>query len=114
MPTKPKRKRVRLYGVHGGEDPTAKRERKVTDERYHTYRWEKASIAFRKEHPLCEECKRNGRVTPSEVVDHIVPAALCKDFWDRRNWQALCKKCNMAKGNRDKVYIQGRKRHPLL
>ena len=47
-------------------------------------------------------------MVPSEVVDHIVPVALCDDFWDRSNWQALCRKCNIEKGNKDKKLIYGR------
>lgn len=112
MATKPKRTRIRLYGLKAGVDPNAKRERSKSDPRYHTWRWEKASIAFRKAHPLCAECLRKGIYTPSQVVDHIIPVALCKDFWDESNWQALCKACNMAKGNRDKKYIQGKEKYP--
>ena len=112
MPTKPTHKRVRLYGPHAGKSPSEKRVRPASDPRYHTYRWHKASARFRQEHPLCAECLKQGRYVPSEVVDHIIPVAICPDFWDERNWQALCKACNMAKGNRDKKYIQGKEKYP--
>ena len=56
---------------------------------------------------LCEECLKKGLYVPSEVVDHIIPIAI-HDFWDESNWQALCAKCNAAKGNRDKKIINGR------
>lgn len=72
---------------------------------YHTARWTRESAAFRKDHPVCEECLRHGVIRRSEVVDHIVPAPVCEDFWDQSNWQALCRKCNIAKGNRDKKII---------
>ena len=45
---------------------------------------------------------------PSEVVDHIIPVAVCSDFWDKTNWQALWRKCNIEKGNKDKRLINGR------
>nr|DAP90113.1 MAG TPA: HNH endonuclease [Caudoviricetes sp.] len=41
-------------------------------------------------------------------MDHIIPVAVCSDFWDKTNWQALCRKCNIEKGNKDKRLINGR------
>lgn len=75
---------------------------------YHTARWTRESRAFREEHPLCELCKKKGLIVSSEVVDHVVPVAVCCDFWDKSNWQALCRKCNIEKGNKDKRLINGR------
>ena len=72
---------------------------------YHTSRWTKLSRTFRAEHPLCVECLRNGTLTPSTCVDHIVPYPVCKDFYDRQNLQALCDRCNNIKGQRDKITI---------
>lgn len=63
------------------------------------------SRAFRQSHPLCAECARNGRLKAAEVVDHIVPFPVCRDFFDESNLQSLCADCNIAKGNRDKVVI---------
>lgn len=81
--------------------------RERSDELYHSRRWTKLSKAFRSEHPLCVECERKGIITPSEVTDHIIPIGY-HDFWDQANWQALCRKCNIIKGNRDKKrYRQG-------
>ena len=116
MATKPTKKRVRLYGWSGGSNaPTQPKAMKMedrprSDQRYHTARWTRESRAFRSEHPLCEECKKRGILTPSQVVDHIIPVAICADFWDQSNWQALCKRCNMAKGNRDKRLINQKRR----
>lgn len=72
---------------------------------YHTWRWTQASRAFRDAHPLCEMCKKKGLLVPAEVVDHIIPVEVCKDFWDERNWQSLCRRCNIDKGNKDKRLI---------
>lgn len=64
--------------------------------------WQKASKAFLASHPLCEECVKHGRYTKATVVDHIVPhRGDPKLFWDRNNWQALCKKCNDEKTGRE-------------
>ena len=49
-------------------------------------------------HPLCVKCMSVGRYTKATVVDHIKPhrgdSVL---FWDRDNWQALCKRCHDRK-----------------
>lgn len=65
-------------------------------------RWQKASKAFLRAHPLCEECMKQGRYTRATVVDHIVPhRGDQKLFWDQGNWQALCKRCHDKKTGRE-------------
>ncbi len=50
------------------------------------------------EHPLCAECERAGRVVAGTEVDHIVPHRGDKRlFWDRSNWQTLCRACHSRK-----------------
>jgi len=80
---------------------------------YNTARWKRLRIQFLKEHPLCEECKRNGVVTAAEVVDHIIPHKGDKKlFWDEGNLQSLCKECHDRKtakedgrwGEKNKLY----------
>lgn len=40
-------------------------------------------------------CSAMGRVTSATVVDHIVPHRGNNElFWDKSNWQALCKPCH--------------------
>jgi 5-methylcytosine-specific restriction protein A len=46
--------------------------------------------------PACEECARNGIVTPAKVIDHIAP------LWaggseSANNRQSLCIRCHDAK-----------------
>ena len=88
--------------------PRAKKmeNRERSSELYHTYRWTKASKIYRELHPLCEDCKKKGIIQAAEVVDHIIPYPVCEDFFDEQNWQSLCKKCNIEKGNKDKKIIQ--------
>lgn len=72
-------------------------------------RWQKARATWLKRHPLCRMHLELGQPIPAEVVDHIVPHKLfdAKDsgdpariasaeklFWDRKNWQSLCKACH--------------------
>ena len=66
--------------------------------------WQKASRQFLAANPLCISCMKEGRYRKATVVDHIIPhrgdEAL---FWDRSNWQPLCKKCHDKKTwNEDK------------
>jgi 5-methylcytosine-specific restriction enzyme A len=61
----------------------------------YTYRWQKASEGFKRKHPLCQECLKQGKTSEVDVVDHIVPhKGNRKLFWDRNNWQGLCKHCH--------------------
>ena len=54
--------------------------------------WQKASKTFLQTHPLCVECMKQGRYTKATVVDHIVPhRGDQKLFWDKSNWQSLCR-----------------------
>lgn len=55
-------------------------------------RWRKARHQFLQKHPLCAECQKEGRYVKATVVDHIIPhRGDTKLFWDRSNWQPLCK-----------------------
>lgn len=61
-------------------------------------KWQKARVGFLRLHPLCAQCERDGLVTEANEVDHIIPhkgdRAL---FWNRDNWQSLCKPCHGRK-----------------
>lgn len=55
-------------------------------------RWQKDRKAFLQVHPLCVECMKEGKYVKATVVDHIIPhRGDEKLFWDRSNWQPLCK-----------------------
>ena len=61
-------------------------------------RWRKYRAVFLAKHPLCEECKRQGRTKAANVVDHIVPHRGDKDlFWAVDNHRALCIPCHNRK-----------------
>jgi len=75
-------KRLQLRGEMGG---------------LYTYAWQKASKAFlaQPENALCRMHRQRGDTVAATIVDHIIPHrgdhAL---FWDRSNWQPLCKLCH--------------------
>lgn len=55
-------------------------------------RWRKARLAWLREYPLCVHCKAAGIITAANVVDHIQPHKGSQAlFWNRDNWQSLCK-----------------------
>lgn len=79
---------------------------------YHTARWARMRKVYLndREHVWCVRCKAQGRYTLAKVVDHIIPAEICADFWDQSNWQPLCEKCNAQKGAEDKKLIREHQR----
>lgn len=65
------------------------------------HKWRKARAAYLAANPLCVECYRVGRLTPSTEVDHIIAHKGNNDlFWSRSNWRAICKVCHNAKTGR--------------
>lgn len=71
--------------------------------RGYNHRWRKARKWFLNQSPLCVHCKREGRTTPANVVDHIIPHKGDQDlFWDKKNWQSLCITHHNAKSATEK------------
>lgn len=73
------------------------------------YRWQLAREDHLRRHPLCVMCSDQGWPTAASVVDHKEAprlrdakasgdaariSAAWKLFWDRDNWQSLCKPCH--------------------
>lgn len=73
------------------------------------YRWQLARADWLRRNPTCAFCSEAGRAVPASVVDHIkapklgdaklsgdssLIAGAWKLFWDRANWQSLCKPCH--------------------
>lgn len=68
------------------------RESKSSTQRGYGYKWQQARKTFLQVNPLCCMCKQDGRIEAATVVDHIEPhRGDRKLFWDRKNWQPLCK-----------------------
>lgn len=54
--------------------------------------WRRESKIYLAEHPWCTECMKKEDYTPATVVDHIKPHRGNRgQFWDKANWQGLCK-----------------------
>lgn len=97
MPTAPVKHRPASSGA-----PRHQVQRPSSAKRMYGYKWQQARDGFLARHPLCAYCEVEGRVTPATVVDHIKshrndPAL----FWNRANWQPLCKRHHDIKTARD-------------
>ncbi len=83
---------------HQDEVHSYDQQRGTAAERGYDSQWRKARTGFLKKHPLCVTHWKEGYVQASTVVDHIQPHKGDKTlFWDRNNWQALCKQCHDIK-----------------
>lgn len=70
-------------------------QRESSAKRGYGYRWQKAREGFLKSHPLCAMHLDLGQYVPATLVDHIDPHRGDQaKFWDRKNWQSLCKDCH--------------------
>ena len=102
MPSKPP-----VHRPHGAKSAAAvkaelERQRPSAARRGYGFRWRRVRQAFLKRNPLCVACRAEGRLESATVVDHVVPhrgdPVL---FWDRANWQSMCKPCHDAKTARE-------------
>lgn len=67
----------------------------TSTQRGYGYAWQQARLVHLNSHPLCVYCERDDRVTAASVVDHVIPhRGDMTLFWDRTNWQSLCRPCH--------------------
>jgi 5-methylcytosine-specific restriction endonuclease McrA len=69
---------------------------------YNNERWRKESAKFR----LGKKCEREGCILLAHTTDHIIPVRKGGAFYDRRNWQRLCKRHNAIKTGKDAHYTE--------
>lgn len=83
--------------------PLHPEEVRSANDRGYNRAWQKARMVYLAAHPLCVMCEKEGRYRKATVVDHIIPHRGDERlFWDRNNWQALCKRHHDLKtGNED-------------
>ena len=62
--------------------------------------WKRIRDRYVAAHPLCEECKKQGKLTPTEEVHHILPLSKGGTHAES-NLMALCKSCHSAITARD-------------
>lgn len=77
-------------------------------ELYADPRWKRASAAYLARNPLCRDCGELGVVEAAVEVDHIRRHKGDRTlFWDRTNWQPLCKRCHSRKTAREVFHGAG-------
>ena len=82
-------------------DKRAEERRESSTKRGYGRAWRKARKAYLNEHPLCVYCSAKGLVVAATVVDHVIKHRGDQGlFWDRLNWQSLCKDCHDEKTGR--------------
>lgn len=62
------------------------------DKRYGR-QWRRIRARYVAEHPLCKQCQKDGRLTPTQEVHHILPLSKGGTH-DFDNLMALCKPCH--------------------
>ncbi|MBW7452456.1 HNH endonuclease signature motif containing protein [Paenibacillus sepulcri] len=78
------------------------RERGSAVSRGYDSKWRTERLGFLSKHPLCICCQQKGLIVAATVVDHIKPHKGDKAlFWDRNNWQPMCKSDHDAKTVRE-------------
>ena len=75
-----------------------KNDRAYASERGYGAKWQRERRKFLDSNPFCVKCYEEGHITMATVVDHIKPhRGDQKLFWNRGNWQPLCKRCHDRK-----------------
>jgi len=69
---------------------------------YHSPAWRKVRKIYITDHPVCEECERNGYVVEAKVVDHIQSIRSGGSKLSFSNLQSLCTSCHARKSAKEK------------
>lgn len=70
------------------------------------WEWQKFRLRIlKRDCYLCQPCKREGRTTPANEVDHIIPRAKGGEMVDE-NAQSICSECHESKTAADEGYAQ--------
>lgn len=70
------------------------RSRPTTTEQGYGSKWRRKSLAYRRIHPLCEECEADGKVVLAVMVHHKQAVKDGGVILDDDNLQSLCNDCH--------------------
>lgn len=70
---------------------------KETDPFYLSVRWRRFRAWYLSKHPLCQQCEKEGRLTPARMVDHIVALKDGGAPTSEANSFSICFKCHSIK-----------------
>lgn len=71
------------------------------DQFYHTPAWRAVRKRYITMNPVCEQCQKHGKITPGDMVDHIVPIKKGGDKLNFSNLQTLCNPCHAYKSGKE-------------
>jgi 5-methylcytosine-specific restriction endonuclease McrA len=69
---------------------------------YSSRQWRKLRHLVLSKQPLCVMCRKKGRYTTANTVDHILPINKGGAVWNPDNLQSLCSSCHNRKSATDK------------
>ncbi len=83
--------------------PKRKRISHLTDNSafYNSRKWRSLRNYYIQMNPLCEQCKREDKVTAGQCVDHIKPIRLGGLLLCVSNLQTLCNPCHSVKSGKE-------------
>lgn len=67
---------------------------------YNSTDWKRLRNLKISNNPICEICEKEGRINPTEVIDHIIPVTVenvNEVFFDYNNLMSLCNNCHWEK-----------------
>lgn len=107
MPTVPSSKKCnffgckadKVFGTYSCADHGAKRSNNYQENAklYNTAAWKKKRIAMKSKYPLCACCLLEGRVVPTEHIDHVIPHKRLRERFLVNIFQGLCAACHTQK-----------------
>ncbi|HNZ65245.1 MAG TPA: HNH endonuclease signature motif containing protein [Smithella sp.] len=97
-----------VYGAYCAEHKPAAA-LKETDPFYLSPVWRRFRAWYLTNHPLCEQCEREGRLIKADMVDHIIEIKDGGALTDESNAMSLCWKCHGIKTAKAKNHRKSRK-----
>lgn len=81
--------------------------RKLRQQAYQNSTWRKLRDTYMHSHPICEECLKQGKVTPAEDIHHKRSPFKGGEInysllLDPENLMALCKDCHAEQHNKER------------
>ena len=88
--------------INKGRKPSISKHKSGESSKYYNSKWwKRLRHSYITNHPLCEECAKEGRSTPAEEVHHVIPfltGNTDEERWDLLldpdNLESLCLDCH--------------------
>jgi 5-methylcytosine-specific restriction protein A len=77
-------------------------ERWVSSRKYYNAQWNNLRKVYLATHPICEPCRKNGKVVPATLVHHVLPIKEGGARLDSENLMSCCSACHEAIHGKDR------------